>query len=69
MRPYTIANILPETSNDYNEPELIPYNDSLVITKEGEIPDDGDITKEGAFTLTDDGTMLCDSEEKVILSI
>ena len=33
MRPYTIANILPETDNDFNEPELIPYNDSLVITK------------------------------------
>ncbi|MGL5649242.1 MAG: metallophosphoesterase [Clostridium sp.] len=33
MRPYTIANILPETDNDFNEPELIPYDDSLVITK------------------------------------
>ena len=33
MRPYTIANILPETSNDFNEPELIRYNDDLVITK------------------------------------
>ena len=33
MRPYTIANILPETDNDFNEPELIPYEDSLVITK------------------------------------
>lgn len=33
MRPYTIANILPETDNSFNEPELIPYDDSLVITK------------------------------------
>lgn len=33
MRPYTVANILPETKNDFNEPELIRYNDNLVITK------------------------------------
>lgn len=33
MRPYTIANILPETDNDFNEPQLIPYDDTLVITK------------------------------------
>lgn len=33
MRPYSIANILPETDNEYNSPEVIPFNDTLVITK------------------------------------
>ena len=33
MRPYSIANILPETANAFNKPELIRFNDELEITK------------------------------------